>query len=45
MPNLSGLDAKYSAAYSLLDKTKNKQITVGVVGIGYVGFPLAVEKG
>lgn len=28
----------------LLDKIKNKQITVGVVGLGYVGLPLAVEK-
>ena len=28
----------------LLDKIKNKQIEVGVVGLGYVGLPLAVEK-
>lgn len=28
----------------LLDKIKNKEITVGVVGLGYVGLPLAVEK-
>ncbi|AHF08050.1 nucleotide sugar dehydrogenase [Desulfitobacterium metallireducens] len=28
----------------LLNKIKNKEITVGVVGIGYVGLPLAVEK-
>ncbi len=29
---------------SLLKKIKNKEITVGVVGLGYVGLPLAVEK-
>lgn len=28
----------------LLTKIKNKEITVGVVGLGYVGLPLAVEK-
>ena len=28
----------------LLNKIKNKEITVGVVGLGYVGLPLAVEK-
>lgn len=28
----------------LLEKIKNKQIIVGVVGLGYVGLPLAVEK-
>lgn len=28
----------------LLDKIKNKEIKVGVVGLGYVGLPLAVEK-
>lgn len=28
----------------LLDKIKNKDIIVGVVGLGYVGLPLAVEK-
>ncbi len=28
----------------LLDKIENKQIIVGVVGLGYVGLPLAVEK-
>ena len=26
----------------LLDKIKNKQIEVGVVGLGYVGMPIAV---
>ena len=28
----------------LLDKIKNKTATIGVVGLGYVGLPLAVEK-
>lgn len=28
----------------LLNKIKSKEITVGVVGLGYVGLPLAVEK-
>ncbi|CAM3268479.1 nucleotide sugar dehydrogenase [Filibacter tadaridae] len=28
----------------LLDKIKKREITVGVVGLGYVGLPLAVEK-
>lgn len=28
----------------ILDKIKNKEIIVGVVGLGYVGLPLAVEK-
>lgn len=29
---------------TLLNKIKNKDIIVGVVGLGYVGLPLAVEK-
>lgn len=29
---------------TLLKKIENKEITVGVVGLGYVGLPLAVEK-
>lgn len=28
----------------ILEKIKEKKITVGVVGLGYVGLPLAVEK-
>jgi len=27
---------------TLLDKIKNKEITIGIVGLGYVGLPLAV---
>lgn len=30
--------------HTLLKKIENKEITVGVVGLGYVGLPLAVEK-
>lgn len=30
--------------YTLLRKIENKDIKVGVVGLGYVGLPLAVEK-
>lgn len=29
---------------ALLNKIQNKEIVVGVVGLGYVGLPLAVEK-
>ena len=29
---------------NLLNKIEKKEITVGVVGLGYVGLPLAVEK-
>ena len=29
---------------ALLKKIENREITVGVVGLGYVGLPLAVEK-
>lgn len=29
---------------SLLNKIQNREIVVGVVGLGYVGLPLAVEK-
>lgn len=29
---------------NLIKKIKNREITVGVVGLGYVGLPLAVEK-
>ena len=28
----------------LINKIKNREVTVGVVGLGYVGLPLAVEK-
>lgn len=33
-----------SLKQNLLDKINSKQIIVGVVGLGYVGLPLAVEK-
>ena len=29
---------------TLLKKINNREIIVGVVGLGYVGLPLAVEK-
>ncbi|WP_221566988.1 nucleotide sugar dehydrogenase [Alkalihalobacillus sp. TS-13] len=32
------------SASSLLDKILSKKATIGVVGLGYVGLPLAVEK-
>ena len=28
----------------LLEKIRNKEIVCGVVGLGYVGLPLAVER-
>lgn len=28
----------------ILKKIKNKEIIVGVIGLGYVGLPLAVKK-
>jgi len=31
-------------ASQLIDKLENKTATIGVVGLGYVGLPLAVEK-
>lgn len=31
-------------AQNLFDKITNKEATIGVVGLGYVGLPLAVEK-
>lgn len=33
-----------STARELLDKIETKKATIGVVGLGYVGLPLAVEK-
>lgn len=30
---------------SLLSKIQNKEAVIGVVGLGYVGLPLAVEFG
>lgn len=34
----------YKVKTKLLNKINQKKITVGVVGLGYVGLPLAVEK-
>ena len=28
----------------LMEKIKNREAVVGVIGLGYVGLPLAVEK-
>lgn len=36
--------SKTSMKESLLKKIESKEIVVGVVGLGYVGLPLAVEK-
>lgn len=33
-----------STYYELLDKIKSKRAVIGVIGLGYVGLPLAVEK-
>lgn len=33
-----------SMKVDILSKIKHKEISVGVVGLGYVGLPLAVEK-
>ncbi|MDQ0352765.1 UDP-N-acetyl-D-glucosamine dehydrogenase [Alkalibacillus filiformis] len=35
---------KNSNAKTLIDKLESKTATIGVVGLGYVGLPLAVEK-
>ena len=29
----------------LLDKIQNREATIGIIGMGYVGLPLAVEFG
>jgi hypothetical protein len=29
---------------SFIEKIKNKSVFIGVIGLGYVGLPLAVEK-
>jgi UDP-N-acetyl-D-glucosamine dehydrogenase len=39
------LQSRYSAYENLERKIKEKTATVGVVGLGYVGLPLAVELG
>ncbi|NNG67943.1 nucleotide sugar dehydrogenase [Caldanaerobacter subterraneus] len=33
-----------STYYELLDKIESKKAVIGVIGLGYVGLPLAVEK-
>jgi len=33
-----------STYYELLDKIESKRAVIGVIGLGYVGLPLAVEK-
>lgn len=35
---------KTTFAQKLIEKLKNKEATIGVIGLGYVGLPLAVEK-
>ncbi len=39
-----GLRGSDKMKQKLLEKIKNKTLTMGVVGLGYVGLPLAVEK-
>jgi nucleotide sugar dehydrogenase len=36
---------KSSAYLSLLDKIKNREAVVGIIGLGYVGLPLAIHFG
>ena len=35
---------KYSFKEQLLDKIKNKTAIIGIIGLGYVGLPLAIEN-
>jgi UDP-N-acetyl-D-glucosamine dehydrogenase len=42
--NLKGLEVQNPLAIKLLNKLETKTATIGVVGLGYVGLPLAVEK-
>jgi len=39
------LSSRYSAYKNLEQKLKEKTATVGIIGLGYVGLPLAVELG
>jgi UDP-N-acetyl-D-glucosamine dehydrogenase len=41
---LKELEVQNPAALQLLNKLETKTATIGVVGLGYVGLPLAVEK-
>ncbi len=43
--HMSTLTVDSPAAAALLEKIRNKTARVGVVGLGYVGLPLAVEFG
>jgi UDP-N-acetyl-D-glucosamine dehydrogenase len=36
-------DKTYKGCMVLLDKIKNKQAKIGIVGLGYVGLPLVIE--
>ena len=42
--NLKELEVQNPVAIQLLNKLETKTATIGVVGLGYVGLPLAVEK-
>ena len=42
--NLKELNVQNPVAIQLLNKLETKTATIGVVGLGYVGLPLAVEK-
>jgi UDP-N-acetyl-D-glucosamine dehydrogenase len=42
--NLKALEVKNPLAIHLLKRLEAKTATIGVVGLGYVGLPLAVEK-
>ncbi|GAB7387959.1 nucleotide sugar dehydrogenase [Bacillaceae bacterium] len=44
MSMISSAVEKSKYARELLDKLETKQAVIGVVGLGYVGLPLAVEK-
>ena len=42
--NLKDILNMINMKHNLLDKIETRQLTVGVIGLGYVGLPLAVEK-
>lgn len=45
MSNLETMGERHATADALREKIATRSARVGVVGIGYVGLPLAVEKG